>query len=67
LMEIEVKNKFAVGDRLECVHPAGNRTQAVDRMENAAGEAVTVAPGSGHRVWIDLPPEATGAFVARFL
>ena len=25
LMEIEVKNKFAVGDRLECVHPAGNR------------------------------------------
>jgi putative protease len=67
LMEIEVKNKFAVGDRLECVHPAGNHTWTLRRMESAAGEPVAVAPGSGHRVWIDLPESRVNAFVARFV
>ncbi len=67
LMEIEVKNKFTVGDRLECVHAAGNRAWALGRMENQAGEAITVAPGSGHRVWIDLPENRCGAFIARFV
>jgi putative protease len=67
LMEIEVKNRFAVGDRLECVHPTGNLTLTVARMENAAGEPASVAPGNGHRVWIDLPAAKAGAFVARFV
>lgn len=67
LMEIEVKNRFAAGDRLECVHPGGNLEWRPARMENAAGEAVALAPGNGHRVWIDLPPEKTGAFISRFL
>ena len=67
LMEIEVKNRFALGDRIECVLAAGNRVQAIGRMENASGDAVPVAPGNGHRVWIDLPPETAGAYVARFL
>lgn len=66
LMEIAVKNRFARGDTVECVHPAGNHVQRIGRMENAAGEAVDVAPGSGHRVWIDLPPLYTKSFVARF-
>ena len=67
LMEITVKNKFALGDRIECVHPAGNLSQPITRMENAAGEALTVAPGSGHRVWVDLPQRCEQAFVARYL
>jgi U32 family peptidase len=67
LMEIEVKNKFAVGDLIECVHPAGNLTLTVARMETAAGEVASVAPGNGHRVWIDLPASKAGAFVARFV
>ncbi len=67
LMEIEVKNKFTVGDRLECVHPSGNHVWTLSRMENKAGEAVTVAPGSGHRVWVDLPARYTNSFVARFV
>jgi U32 family peptidase len=67
LMEIEVKNRFAVGDRIECVHPAGNLTLTVARMETAAGEVASVAPGNGHRVWIDLPASKAGAFVARFV
>ena len=67
LAEITVKNKFGVGDRLELILPAGNREVVVTRMENAAGEPVNVAPGSGHRVWLPLPPEAVGAFVARYV
>ena len=67
LAEITVKNKFGVGDRLELILPAGNREVVVTQMENAAGEPVNVAPGSGHRVWLPLPPEAVGAFVARYV
>jgi putative protease len=67
LMEIEVKNRFAVGDRLECVAPAGNTSFTLKHMENAEGAAVQVAPGSGHRVWIDLPARYTDCFVARYV
>ena len=67
LMQVEVKNRFAVGDRLECVHPTGNTEWVVGRMENAAGEPVSVASGSGHRVWVELPEGKIGAFVARFV
>jgi putative protease len=67
LMEIEVKNRFSVGDQLECVHPSGNHILTLARMENKKGEPVTVAPGSGHRVWIDLPAMYTNSFVARFV
>jgi putative protease len=67
LMEIEVKNRFAVSDRLECVHPSGNHEWALACMEDPAGEAVAVAPGNGHRVWLELPPEKVGAYIARFV
>ena len=67
LMQIDVKNKFFVGDRLECVHPNGNHTLTLTGMENAKGERLEVAPGSGHRVWIQLPPSLQGAFIARFV
>ena len=65
LMEIVVKNRFAVGDTLECVLPGGNFRQRIERMENADAAPVNVAPGSGHRVWLPLPQHAQGAFVAR--
>jgi len=67
LMEIDVKNRFSTGDKLECVHPSGNHVFTLKRMENRKGEAVTVAPGNGHRVWIDLPALYTDSFVARFV
>jgi putative protease len=67
LAEIEVKNRFSVGDRIEIVRPAGNFERVVDAMQNRDGAAVTVAPGSGHRVRLALPPGCEGAFVARFL
>jgi len=50
MAEIEVKNRFVVGDRLEVIHPSGNREVVVDALFNEAGEAVNQAPGSGHVV-----------------
>lgn len=56
--EVVVKNKFSVGDSIELICPNGNRTFTVDGMQNAeSGEAMSVAPGSGHCVKIPLPAE----------
>ncbi|MEN9974524.1 MAG: hypothetical protein RLZZ282_530 [Verrucomicrobiota bacterium] len=65
LMEVLVKNRFDVGDTIEVILPSGNVQQVVARMENAHGEAITVAPGDPHHVWVDLPHDATDAFLAR--
>jgi U32 family peptidase len=59
--EIEVKNKFGVGDSIELITPAGNRPLTVERMWDAhTGADVTEAPGSGHRVRIAVPVDPTG-------
>ncbi|MEW5769331.1 MAG: U32 family peptidase [Pseudomonadota bacterium] len=67
LAEIEVKNRFAVGDRLELIHPRGNQDIVVQAMQSAAGLPTDVAPGSGHHVRLALPPGCEGAFIARYL
>jgi len=67
LAQVNVRNKFAVGDRIELIQPAGNADYVIDRMENAEGQPVAVAPGSGHTVWLPLPAACVGAFVARYL
>jgi putative protease len=69
LAEVEVKNRFAVGDRLELIHPTGNSPHLVERMVKVGADgtatAVEVAPGNGHTVRIPLPPGKMGAFLAR--
>ena len=71
LAEIEVKNRFSVGDRIEVIHPSGNFEVPLTRMEKADGVAISVAPGNGHRVWIalnsKLADELQGAMLARFV
>jgi putative protease len=67
LAEVAVKNHFAVGDRIEILRPAGNLDLVIEAMKNRDGEAVAVAPGSGHLMRIALPPGCTGAFVAKYL
>lgn len=67
LAAIEVKNRFAVGDRIEIVHPSGNVEQVIDKIVGAGGTPVDVAPGNGHHVRLALPPGLEGAFIARFL
>jgi U32 family peptidase len=65
--EIEVKNRFAVGDRIEIIHPQGNTVVALDRMQSLEGEALTVAPGAGHHVRIPLDGRFANALLARLL
>ena len=67
LAQVEVKNRFAVGDRIELIHPSGNFEITLERMIKADGTATHVAPGNGHVVWIPLPAELPGALLARFV
>ena len=53
-VEVEVKNKFSVGDQLELMTPAGNITFTLEQLKNRKGEQIEVAPGSGHVVWLPL-------------
>ncbi|MBA4112820.1 MAG: U32 family peptidase, partial [Verminephrobacter sp.] len=65
--EVETKNRFAVGDRLEIIHPSGNRTVQLTQMRGLEGEELQVAPGSPLRVRIPLEGQAEGALIARLL
>ncbi len=67
MAEIDVKNKFQVGDKLEIIHPSGNQIVVLNEMRSLKGEALTTAPGSGHRVQIPLRGELAKGMVARFL
>lgn len=54
LIEIDVKNKFLVGDTLELMTPSGNINFTLTHMQNNKGETIIDAKGSGHRVAITL-------------
>jgi len=65
--EVEVKNRFAVGDRLEVIHPQGNEVVVLDRMQSLDGAPIEVAPGVGHHVRIPLDARYGKALLARLL
>jgi len=65
--EVDVKNRFAVGDKLEIISPNGNQDITLSELRNKDGEAVDVAPGSGHIVRLsstDISDEKT--LIARY-
>ena len=55
LAEVEVKNKFAVGDWMELITPTGNHVFVLERMESMQGQPLSEAPGGGWRVRIGVP------------
>ena len=55
-IEIEVKNRFAIGDQLELMTPQGNHSFVLETLQDRNGNAIEVAPGNGHRVRIPRPP-----------
>ena len=65
--EIDVKNKFQVGDKLEVIHPDGNQIIEVTEMHALDGTLISVAPGSGHRVQIPLTGNLNKGMIARFI
>jgi putative protease len=68
-MDVEVKNRFGVGDRLELIVPNGqNREITVEALRNKRNEPIEVAPGSGHQVRIPVPDlQADKVLISRFL
>lgn len=69
LAEVLVKNRFAVGDKLEMMTPQGNLHFTLEEMENTKGESVSVAPGDGHIMFIPIPEavELEYALLMRYL
>lgn len=68
IAEIEVKNKFSIGDKLEIITPDGNTDITLEQMENTKGKQMDVAPGSGHTVKIPMPENTTErCMIARYL
>lgn len=63
---VEVKNRFAVGDTIEIIHPTGNQTITLEQMTRK-GEAVDVAPGNGIQVKIPNMQGKEKALVARIM
>lgn len=54
LVEVRVKNRFAVGDGLELMTPQGNLRFTLEQLQNAQGQAQSVAPGDGHVLYLPL-------------
>lgn len=52
---LEVKNQFNVGDTLIIMAPAGNHRYQLEALWDKHGNAISRAPGAGHRVQLELP------------
>ncbi len=60
--QIAVKNKFMVGDAVEIMTPEGNLNATLETLQNDRGDAVQIAPGDGHRVWMPVPASVDLAY-----
>ncbi|MEJ5865884.1 tRNA 5-hydroxyuridine modification protein YegQ [Pseudomonas farsensis] len=57
LAEVKVKNRFAIGDHLELMTPQGNYHFDLQRLHNRQQQAIEVAPGDGHVVYLPIPEQ----------
>jgi len=68
LADIEARNKFAVGDCLQIIHPSGNQELVVEQMFNKKGDNIQEASGSGYFVRLPIVArDLSNAMVARYL
>ncbi|MCW9013721.1 MAG: tRNA 5-hydroxyuridine modification protein YegQ [Gammaproteobacteria bacterium] len=68
MAEIDVKNKFGVGDKLELIMPSGNVDIVLDHMEDLKGNKMDAALGGGYQVRLHLPEAmAERGLIARYL
>lgn len=63
---VDVKNRFAIGDTLEIIHPKGNQLMKVEVIVKE-GENIEVAPGNGIQVRIPNMQGKEKAILARIL
>ncbi len=57
LAEVVVKNRFAVGDRLELMTPQGNLNFTLEHLQKRNGERTDTAPGDGHILYLPVPED----------
>ncbi len=68
LADIEARNKFAVGDRLQIIHPTGNQEIIVEKMFNKKGENIQEAAGSGYYVKVPVVAgDLSNAMVSKYI
>ncbi|NMG75785.1 tRNA 5-hydroxyuridine modification protein YegQ [Aromatoleum diolicum] len=70
LADVEVKNGFGLGDRLEFIQPHGNIIAVLEHLEDAERQPLARIPGAGRRVRLPLPAGTrtdAPCFVARLL
>jgi putative protease len=66
-VKIDVKNRFAVGDKIEIIEPHGNTDVVIEALWSEDGKAIQVAPGSGHIVFAKIPCTSNAAYLARYI
>ena len=68
MADIDVKNKFAVGDKLELIMPSGNQDIILDHMQDMQGAAMNEAKGGGYKVKLALPEAmAEKGLIAKYI
>jgi putative protease len=68
MADISARNKFAVGDRLQIIHPSGNSEIVVENMFNKKGEDIAEASGSGYFVRVPIAAQdLSNAMLAKYL
>ncbi len=65
--QVSVKNHFAVGDKIEIIHPSGNEIITLKTMQNLDGEEIQVAKGNPLEVLLPLEERFSGALLARLV
>ena len=65
--DIEVKNRFSVGDRLEIIHPSGNIIIELSSLRGKEGVPIEVAAGNGVTASMPLDAKYEGALISRLL
>ena len=65
-INVDVKNRFEVGDQMELITPAGNLSFQLSDMMNQDGKRTDAAPGSGRVVSIPVPAEVTPGMIDEF-
>ncbi len=67
IAEIDVKNKFAVGDKLELILPEGNQDIIVEDMKDMYNRDMQEAAGGGYQVKIPLPAGCSQGLLSRYI
>lgn len=64
---IEVKNHFALGDKIEIIHPSGNETIILSHLQTTHGYNIEEAKGNGIQVKMPGMQGKEGALLARVM